>query len=117
MHGLAFGIAEMARRIRAARFVVEGIVWLAAAAMAFWAIRADLGWFERHVVPSFCVAATPTWPWHATRALGLCLALLLVTVVRPRLVRVPPRELAVTSATSLAALILALGVGELILRR
>jgi hypothetical protein len=103
-----------------ARLASETAVVVVAVLLGVWAAGADLAWFERHVAPRYCIDL-PTWPWQAVRAVAAGIALLLVLVVRPRIGRVvatwPARELAVTSAGVVVALVAALGVGELVLRR
>jgi hypothetical protein len=109
--------APIGRADRAARLAVSAAAALAGLALALLAVRADRAWFGRHVAPTYCAAAVPAWPILAARAGAVAVALLLVLVVRPRLARVPARELLATAVLILPALALALGAGELILRR
>jgi hypothetical protein len=99
----------MIRPGRVAGFAVA----LVALGLVVWAARADLAWFERHALPDYCVAAVPAWPLHAARVLAVAVALVLVGIVRPRLARMAGGEVAGVAL----ALGLALGAGELILRR
>jgi hypothetical protein len=103
-----------------ARLASEAAIVVVAALIVTWAAVAGVGWFERHVAPLYCVAG-PIGPWQAVRVVAVAVALVLVVVVRPRLGRAvaawPKRELAVTGVGIAVALVAALGLGELILRR
>jgi hypothetical protein len=105
---------------RTVRVLSELVCTAAALGLLVFAALADAGFYERHVAPSFCVDR-PLAGWLVVRGLAAVLAILLVTLIRPRLARVigrtTGRELAITTAGSVLALIAALVVGEVLLRR
>jgi len=103
-----------------ARRSVEVGAVAAALALTAWALLADAGWYERHVVPARCLTGS-TAGWQIVRAFALAVAAALAFWVRPRLGRAVAgtagRDLAATAGGIAIALVAALGAGEIILRR
>jgi len=66
----------------------EVAIVLVGLACAAWAVRADAGWFERHMLHTYSIARSgELWLARGVRGLGAALALLLLVVIRPRIGR------------------------------
>jgi hypothetical protein len=96
----------------------QALMVVVAAALVFWAWRADLAWFERHVYPGYCAisSAHRVWP-TVLRITALLVAAALVVFARPRLARWAERSSALDLALVGAAVAAALVVCELVIRR
>jgi hypothetical protein len=105
---------------RIVRVATELSCAAAALGLVAFATVADVAFYERHVAPNFCIDR-PIGGWIAVRIVAAALAVFLGFYVRPRLGRVvgrtSRRELAITAAGVAVALVAALVVGEILLRR
>lgn len=93
-----------------------------AAALLGWALLADERWLRRHVLPDFFTPPSVQVAWFgAARIAAGVAAVMLLILVRPRVGRlletVPLRRIFLMAAPSLVAVVLAIGVSELLLER
>ncbi len=112
----------MAPQAAGRRIAAEIVVACLGGALLVCAMAADRPWLERHVLPEFFSPRLEQVAALAIlRLLAAAAGLFLLLWARPRagrlIARVPARRLAADVAPTLAAVLLALGVSEVVLRR